>query len=192
MENKKGFNLLRPQVEPKSKWDRIYDWVSNTSRVVIIVVQVIVLGCFAFRIFIDRQARSLENTLQDNKNYLDSLKPDEERIRELMQAIEAYNVTWGNASMYSPLIEEIYSYDESIVSDIRIDIQRTGISIDGTATIEKFGNLESDFKNSESFILQKVPNYVPEGEQESDLAQFKLEGNLKKGTRESLEQLYPN
>lgn len=181
---KLGFNLLRPQITPEGRWDKIYSWVNSTARVIVIFVELIVLVSFGARIFLDTQARDLERTLAKNKVQLDSLKQDELEIIELQGDITNYLNLWETSSAYSTNLREIYNYNPNIFLSLTVRIDDKGdVNISGIADGKDVMELERIMKKSDTYSIVEVLNYRP-GENIQD-GEFQIRArvnNFKRGS----------
>lgn len=188
---KKGFNLLRPQIEPEGKWDKIYAWVNGTARIVVIFVELIVIVCFGVRVVVDRQARDLEKVLDKNKAQLDKVKDAEARIRQLQSDLQMYEGIWAQSSDYAPVVEEVYNYNPALFSAMSVSIDASEIKINGSASRDDIDSLEKVIKNSNMFYDQQLLNYKPEGgESALDLGSFNISAQLLDATRIPIAEKY--
>lgn len=67
-----SINLLLPVNSPEDVWDKMYDWLFNVGKYILILVQVVVLAVFFARFTVDRknndlteEVNSLVSTLSD-------------------------------------------------------------------------------------------------------------------------------
>ena len=184
---KKGFNLLRAQLTPEDRWDRVYAWVNGTARVIVVFVELVVIGCFAARIVVDKQARDLEKELESNHTRLQNLAQAESEIRTLQDKTNTYSALWQVSNYYSPFIDEIYGYDPSLFSSLTLSISNKGVlSISGTSTKTIIGDLETKMKNSESFSEVQVTSVRTSSESEQSYGSFEIQAVIRDYTRASI------
>ncbi|MCA9385804.1 hypothetical protein KC717_04095 [Candidatus Dojkabacteria bacterium] len=187
MDTKKGFNLLRPQLTPEDKWDKIYNWVNSTARVIVIAVELVVIICFGVRVVVDRQARDLQEQLETNKLQLDRLADTEKEIRELQDKTATYKLIWDSATSFDPYIQEVYGYNPNLFTSLNVSVTREGIvNVNGVATREDVDDLERKLKNSESFSQVEVLLFQPDGVSLQSLGPFQMQARLAQFKRDPI------
>ena len=176
----KGFNLLRDQLQEADKWDKIQNWVNGTARVIVIVVEFLVIICFGTRIFMDRVARNLDESLENNKKTLDSLKDTELRLRQLQFDLQNYKGLWDSAGQYSETVKEIYSFVPTISNAITLSIDNGGVSLSGNASKLNIGKLEGIIKSSPNYNETLLISYIPQDGEATDntLGDFQLKTTI--------------
>lgn len=175
MESKLGFNLLRPQLSPEDRWDKIYEWVNSTARVIVILVELIVIVCFVARVIVDRTARDLEEVLEENKNQLDSLKDIEANIRELQKSLSDYENIWASSSGNALYIEEVYGYSPNLFRAYNVSLDGHGkMTISGVASEDDVQDLENTMKNSLSFSQVELSTFTPGGTGGDEPGEFQI------------------
>lgn len=185
--NKLGFNLLRAQIAPEDKWDKIYNWVNNSARVIVIFVELIVIVSFGVRVVIDRQARDLEEVLKANKLRLDNLSETEQGIRDLQDETKSYKIIWDSSTSLAEYVEEVYDYNPNLFSVLSVSIDNDGfLSIGGTASRSDIGDLEVKMKASDSFSQVQLATFKPDGEGSDTLGSFQIEARISSHTRQTI------
>lgn len=159
---KLGFNLLRQQLGNEDKWDKIYEWITNTAKVLVIFTELIIVCVFVVRVVVDRRARELTKLLDYNKTQLEALAPIENDVRMAQQDIADFRTIWTQSSSYLPIIEEIYNLNKSLTNKLSIRFLDNGqIEISGLADRDDIESLEQSLKQSTSFNYVELIAFKP-------------------------------
>ncbi len=186
-QKKAGFNFLRPQLAQEDRWDKIYNWVSSTARVIVMVTEVVVIAVFVIRVVVDRTARDLNKQLEDNKAQLDDLSDEEQAIREIQKDTQTYTNLWNASSGFAEVISEVYSYDRTLNPFIAISISSEGeVQLTGSADEATMANLESKMKNSALFSQVELLTYRSRTETDLAPGQFQIVAQLVNTKRDVL------
>ena len=158
---KKGFNLLKEQVEPPSVWTKIYDWVLGTARIVIIIVEVIVLIAFGIRILIDLQAKELDSKIEQSDAVMNVLLTSETSFRQIQNKTAAYETLWNGTMNYSDVVNNINSLlpVNTSITNLTIAIDQENVTISGVADKtreEDVRLLEENLKNNSPYLTDSV------------------------------------
>lgn len=152
---KKAVNLLQQRGAPQTFWERLYDWVTNTCRMIVIITELLVLGAFGWRFWLDRKLNDLKEDIESKGEILKSLSAQEEEIRTLQAKMDVYKELWAQSSNYSSIIQEVNTYIPSETDELIVSIGETRegkvLSISGEINRDSIGNLENSLKDSLSF-----------------------------------------
>jgi hypothetical protein len=152
---KKSVNLLQKRGAPPTFWEKAYDWLTNTARIIVIIVEVFVLGAFGWRFWLDRTLTDLKENIEDKGEVLKSLSSQEDEIRILQRKMTAHEELWVLSSNLSPIIEEVNNYIPSETEELKVSltVEEEGrlISISGKVSREKIDRLENKLKDSTNF-----------------------------------------
>jgi len=182
--SKEGFNLLRSQLTSEDKWEKVYEWVNNTARIVIILVELVVVLCFGARVVVDRQAKNLEEVLDRNVVILESLETVEKEIRQLQADLTSYNEIWDSSSNYAPFLEEVFNYNLALFDSYSISMDSKGkLRLVGKATRSEVSELENAMKSSPSYSLVQLSNYKPGEGGDNSLGEFGIQADIREFTR---------
>ena len=80
---KKGFNFLKPQIEPPSAWTSIYEWITKTAKAVLIVFEIAVILALVIRIFVDVQAKNIDEQIDTLETIMQSRSFEEQKYLNL-------------------------------------------------------------------------------------------------------------
>lgn len=152
---KKNINLLQERGAPATFWERLYDWMTNTCRIIVILTEFLVLGAFGWRFWLDRTLNDLKDDIETKGEILKSLASQEDEIRLLQSKINTYKDLWVKSSNFSPTLKEINDYIPSDTEELSVSIVNSkegkGFVISGEVERDQISKLENKLKDSESF-----------------------------------------
>ncbi len=152
---KKNVNLLQERGAPATFWERLYDWMTNTCRIIVIVTEVLVLGAFGWRFWLDRRLNDLKEDIETNGEILKSLSSQEDEIYLLQRKINTYRGLWNTSSNFHPIVELLDNYMPSDVEELEVSVTNSrdgkGFTISGKVEREKISDLEDKLKDSDKF-----------------------------------------
>lgn len=153
----RGFNLLQNN-EPPDAWDKIYDWVTNTGRVIVIVVELIVVASFFVRIVVDTQTKNLQEEEKQLTQTLLSLAGNESKFRDYQERFNTFRAVWNGASSFTEAMNELNRIViPARIDELSININGQNISIRGIATGSSLKTLEEQLRASTKFASVRVP-----------------------------------
>lgn len=169
---KKSINLLQQRTAPPTFWDRTYDWVTKTARVIVIFTEAFVLIAFGWRFVLDRRLNDLKSDIESRGTVLKSLRNDEDEIKLLQSKMATYDGLWNQSSAYSIVMEEVNGYIPQNAEEIDItitNVEEEGevflqCSISGKAPRDEIQQLESSINNSDTFYDKKFGEIELESE----------------------------
>lgn len=152
---KKAINLLQKRGAPPTFWERMYDWMTNTCRIIVIITEAFVLVAFGWRFVLELQLGDLDDEIEIKGEQLRSLTSQEDEIRLLQSKIGAYKYIWNNGSNFTPVLSEVNSYIPVGVSDLVVGIgeheEGRSLHISGEVERESLSSLENKLKDSDYF-----------------------------------------
>jgi len=150
-----GINFLFNQLEPKSRWDRIYDWVVNTAKYIVICVELLIIIGFVIRFVLDDQNSQLEDDIKTEQLLLDNRKDQERQISNLVFALTEINQVYKT----DPFLDGYNTVMGLIPSGIKINSISVGISsssLQGEAPgLDQVKAIESNLKGSADITVQQ-------------------------------------
>jgi len=177
---KKSINLLHQRGAPPTFWEKAYDWVSNTARIIVIVVEVVILGAFGARFWLDRQLKDLKGEIEIKGETLKSLADQEDEIRQLQDEIFSYDQIWINSSNYYNILIEVNGYLNSDIDKLSYSFSREEgfafFSISGIMSRQDIDTLENDLKDSDTFSDVALANIQKKGSE--DEYEFNLNATI--------------
>lgn len=148
----RSLDLLQPSEKPMSTWDRIYYWVFNVGRYIIIAVELVVLILFAMRFSLDRKNADLDDELAVKMNMLDSQRETEQKVRRVQTTLDNFSEMIENQLVLSGKYQQIMSDIPASVPWEDFGLTHDRASFEGTA---------SSYQELESFerVLRENPYY---------------------------------
>ncbi len=178
-ENK--INLL-----PKKEFDLsasgiVLNWVLTSFRYIVIVMEIVVMGAFITRFWLDTQNSDLMDEIKKGQASLQSFSTFEKEYTGLQKKLLIYSLLTTNRGDVSSTLNRVVKYLPSDTLLSSINIQDNNISILGMAANERsiqqlIANLESDDK-FKSVNLQDI-NIE---NKDSNLITFKIGISTKEG-----------
>lgn len=150
----KSINLLDPVAPPEDMWEKLYDWLFNFGKYILISVEAIVLVVFIARFSLDRKNNDLTDqinaqvaTLEQPKYRQDELKFKNfhELLREIKKVSDNQQV---NSTVITSILNSVPAY---------LDLQNVSYS-SGTVSIVFTADSFEDVKKYES-LLRTNPLY---------------------------------
>jgi putative cofactor-binding repeat protein len=160
---KRIFNLLKPFKPPATTWDKIYDWLINRARVIMVFAEIAVALSFVGKVVVDVQAKNLDDALTGAQRTLGQFSTTvEPEIRLLQGKADAYRKIWDGSSGYSEVLQEIHSYIPNPSDDIVVRIDGNQITIRGGSTLDELVDIEAKMRASETFSSVTLPTLAAE------------------------------
>jgi len=158
------FNLLKPLQSPKTAWDKIYDWIVDKARIVVLITIILIAAAFIAKVVVDTDAKNKNKQIASLTERLSFYTSEvEPRLRLLATKTDVYQRIWNGSSAYADVIKEIYSYVDNPGADLTIKASDGKISIFGTEDLTLLRNLETSLRNSPSFTSVNFGNLVIDG-----------------------------
>ena len=152
MARKYVFNLLQPLLEPKTYWDKIYDWLLTRARVIIIVVEIAIIIAFGAKIVVDNIGKNREQTYDSIKTEVDVVSANNEsKFRQIQLKEVEYRKIWTNANLYQLVLEELNTYIE-FNNSISITLDQDNLTVAGFQDLDMVNDLETSMKVSDTFV----------------------------------------
>lgn len=175
MIKKKGFNLLKNQVEPQTVWSKLYNWTTNTARAILVIVELVIVLAFGARVVVDLQFKNLNKDIEAREDVLLLLQDTEREMRSIQEKVSAYNLIWTNTNYNTSVLDEVIAYIPPSVDDLSVQLSDEELIIRGFATPEIIASIENSFKTSDSFTRTELINVETQG---STLDSFTLRTQL--------------
>lgn len=179
---KKSVNLLQKRGAPPTFWERLYDWMTNTCRMIVIFTEILVLGAFGWRFWLDRTLNDLNDDIERKGEVLKGLSDQEEEIRMLQYKIDTYKDLWSASSNFNPVFEEINGYIPSGVDELTVNLGISGadqtMNISGEVEREKIDKLENSLKDSNNFTDVVVSAIQRKSRSGGDTYSFTIEAKI--------------
>jgi hypothetical protein len=150
----RSLDLLQPTEKPTSTWNRIYEWVFNVGRYVIIAVELIVLIAFVMRFALDRRSIDLNDEIEVKMNMLDSQRETEQKVRRVQQTLNNFSELIDDQILLSGKYQQIMSeipnditWDNFGLTDERIAFEGRAPSYEDMEAFERTLRENPDYDN---------------------------------------------
>ncbi|MFC1780404.1 PilN domain-containing protein [Patescibacteria group bacterium] len=189
---KKSINLLQERGAPPTFWEKLYEWVTNTCRIIVIITELLVLGAFGWRFWLDRTLNDLKEDIEVKGEVLKSLSEEEDGIRILQSKMETFSSLWDQSSNLTPIVKEINDYITTDIEDLSVSISSSEggktFTISGEMERDEISQIENDLKDSSSFSDVALSN-IERSDEGSDIYSFSMTAKIIfDEVREPLEQ----
>lgn len=179
---KKNINLLQERGAPPTAWERLYDWATNTCRIIVILVNLVVIGVFVARFIIERSLNDVKEDIQVKGDVLKSQFSIEEEIRLIQAKMTSYNQLWQLSSNFTPSIKEINDYIPSDIKNLSVNMinnPKEGkiFAVSGELDRTKISRLENNLKDSENFSDVTL-TVIERKDNTSDLFNFTINAKI--------------
>lgn len=100
-------NLLYPQGIPQKLPVRFLKWLISYGRFIVVVIEIIVLACFAMRFKLDAELADLKERINSQVPYLESLSLDEALIKQTQIRLTNIQKTYAFSPVWSKTLTEV-------------------------------------------------------------------------------------
>lgn len=132
MPKKRYINLLPQEEFESSTAGRILKWAASTFRTIVIVVEVVVMGAFLSRFWLDSQNSDLSQNIKILSAQISAQADAETKFREVQSKLDIYNKISSNPSLAS-LMETAVTNTPPNVTLTRISVENGNIEIRGSS-----------------------------------------------------------
>ena len=144
-----GINLLPQEEFAASTLGRILAWLLSTFRIIVIFTEVIVMGVFLSRFWLDAKANDLNESIRKNQAILATTTDFENEFRDIQEKLETYSKISSMATNTSLYVSKISS---NLPTDVYINsfqiteetIQIKGNSVSESAIAQFVINMKND------------------------------------------------
>lgn len=165
MAKKRIFNLLKPEVPPLTVWDKIYDWLIQRARIVIVFTEILVVIAFMSKVVVDTQAKNKEKKIEQLNNEVRFFALEKEpKFREIQAKDSDYRLLWNQMNKYSEILTEVYSYLGNTSSDLNVSVSADKVSVSGSIDLESLKRIEASMESSPTFSSAYIDNLIVESE----------------------------
>ncbi len=141
-----GFNLLRPQLSPPTSWDKIYQWMVGTARIIVLLVELVVIAAFGIRVVVDTIGKNLDKDIERKQVELEAYKSSELQYLEIQNKTDSYRTLWEQSSNLSEKMVYVNELLESYYGLINVKIDQEELSITGELPLSFVRELENSLK----------------------------------------------
>ncbi len=159
MKPKKEISLLPEDIDLNSTSSRILRWVTTVGRVVIIVTELIVIGAFLSRFYLDRKNADLSEIIRQQKAILDSTQNFENEFTDIQTKLTTIKKVYSATPDYDVKIQ-------NLVSSTPLDIKYERLTVKKSDN----GQISADislFAYQEESIVNFITNLILNPETDS-------------------------
>lgn len=158
---KKGNNInLLPQEEfASSTLGRVLAWTLSTFRVIVIITEVVVMGAFLSRFWLDARVSDLNDEITQNRAVIEATAEFEEDFKSAQQRLGIFTALASEEAGAADTLETITSYIPQNVTLTSYSFLLNKASVKGLSASERsiaqfIANLESEEAFEEVTITQ--------------------------------------
>ncbi len=182
MVRKKGFNLLKTQIEPQTMWTKLYLWTTTTARAIMVIVELVIVISFGVRVVVDLQFKNLNKDITAKEEVMEVLNESERRLVSIQNKSASYKAIWNETEYYSNIYKDIFTIIPPGVEELNIQISDNRLIIKGFAEIESIQDMETKCKSSTTFTKTELVDIETQG---NSLDSFTIEADLNKPPKRS-------
>lgn len=116
-------DLLKPQSSPQKLLTKFFNWALSAGRYLIILVEIIVLSAFLARFKLDGELADTKEAIENQIPYIESLAPDEAKIRKLQFQITSIKERRKQAINYPEIFEAVAAQTPKGVSLANLSLE---------------------------------------------------------------------
>lgn len=150
MPKNKPINLLPIEEFNASTTGRVLKWATSTFRVIVIITEMVVMGAFLSRFWLDAQNSSLNNSIKVKSAQITAQADLEKQFRNIQSKLIVFD-TISQKNNSSMLVEKITSVVPVTVTLSRISITKGAIEVRGASL--------SDFDIARFVVNLKSPPF---------------------------------
>lgn len=153
MAKSKGINLLPQEEFDASMMGRLLKWATGTFRIIVIVTEMIVMGAFLSRFWLDAQNSDISESIDIKKGQIEAQADFEKKFRAVQKELSIFKkleptVTYTNRfSQIASKVPQDVLLDGISVNDGSAEVK--GASTSEVSVAQLISNLKSEktFKN---------------------------------------------
>lgn len=151
-EKSKKINLLPQEEFASSTLGRILAWAVSTFRVIVILTEVIVVGAFLSRFWLDAQSSDLSDQIKQKQAVVAATSDFEKTFRERQEQIKVFSDLVKNFQPESGVLTTISSYLPSNIYLTNYVLLGKEISVKGVSPSEQaIAQFIANLSSSDSF-----------------------------------------
>lgn len=151
MPKSKAINLLPQEEFDASIVGRVLKWAMSTFRLIVIITEMVVMGAFLSRFWLDAQNSDLANSIKVRVAQIQSQKDTEELFRGLQNKLTVYK-TISSSKKATEKIDLIASKVPQEIMLTNVSILEESASVKGTSSSEVgISQFVANLKSEKSF-----------------------------------------
>jgi Tfp pilus assembly protein PilN len=175
-------NLLPQEEFASSTLGRVLTWALSTFRVIVIVTEIIVMGAFLSRFWLDARLSDLNDSLKQKQAVINATSDFEEEFRKTQKQLKIFSQVSQNKSSVGNILNEIGSFLPNDIYLTSYTFTESIVKIKGFSSSERsIAQLISNLEASDAFGEVSL-NQLDTSRQQKSLLSFTLKIELgKKG-----------
>lgn len=133
----RSINLLPPSEFELSFWGKFLKWGVNAGRYILIVTEMVVIAAFLSEFKLNDELDNLSQTLQGQKNILQSMAPVEDEYRQVAARLSAANTMLKAQMGAGQILDKLVGTVPAEVKLTSVIIDMKGVTLDATTTSEQ-------------------------------------------------------
>lgn len=177
---KQQINLIPEVGFENTTFGRILAWILSTFRIIVIITEVIVMGAFLSRFWLDAQNSDLKDKIEEKKSYLVASQSFESEFKDTQKRLEIYSKNSKGSGILTKSLSTIVSFLPTDLSLKTFTFSEEKIDIEGYTPNEKsIQQLIANLQSSDLFEDIGIDE-ISSALDESNNLMFKVFINLKK------------
>lgn len=154
MKKERYFNLLKPIEDPKSAWDKIYDWIIGKARIVLLSTEIVMVMIFFTKVVVDNIEKNKLQEFDRVEQELINLETQyEQEFRKIQARVIDYQNLWQSSNQLYPIFDEVIRYINVPNNQFSLTISSFGsVTIEGYEQLGRLRDIETAMKASNSFV----------------------------------------
>lgn len=172
-------NLLPQEEFESSTLGRIFRWLISSFRLIVIATEMVVMGAFLSRFWLDSKVSDLTESINQKKAVITSYTQVEKNFREAQKELSIFSAVAYDKSKYIPLLQTLTSALPDSVQITFLSVDSASIEIRATSSsAANAGAFVANLK-ALSDIFDKVSLIQTTIDQTTGNITFQILGNLK-------------
>jgi hypothetical protein len=147
------FNLLKPIEDPKTSWDKVYDWIVGKARVALLIIEILMVLILFARVVVDNIGKNNLQEFEEVQLELAALENQHENeFRNIQARVLDYEYLWSDSNAFYEVLSEVNDYIGTPSGPITVTVSHSGtVSIEGYESLNSLRLIEQRMKQSETF-----------------------------------------
>jgi Tfp pilus assembly protein PilN len=153
-------NLLPKEEFASSTLGRTLSWALSTFRIIVIVTEVVVMGAFLSRFWLDAKSNDLNDLIREKEAVIAATVDFEREFKDVQKRLRIFSTTVEQNFSFSTLLSELSTTlpPETFLSSI--SFQESSLQLKGVSLTEKgIGQFMANLEKNDKFrniILQNI------------------------------------
>ncbi|HEX6976941.1 MAG TPA: PilN domain-containing protein [Patescibacteria group bacterium] len=129
-------NLLPQEEFESSTLGRIFRWLISSFRLIVIATEMVVMGAFLSRFWLDSKVSDLTEAINQKKAVITSYAQVEKNFREAQKELAIFSSVAYDKSKYIPLLQTLTTALPDTVQITFLSVDASAVEIRATSTSE--------------------------------------------------------